>query len=167
MRNGLAEWVISRGAGPEQAATILGDLLEEQLEPMAFWLAVLRATVSIARHQPPKRLLLNFLWFTYELSFYAFLRWWLIALERTHSFRMFSMDLILVSAPWLAFSFLWARKKNSSVVISTAFYIWLLIHDGIPVWLVLLTALPAIPYGWWRQWRRSQKNASLDQPAIG
>ncbi|MGA1984176.1 MAG: hypothetical protein ABSG84_17135 [Acidobacteriaceae bacterium] len=169
MRNGLAEWVISRAAGPERAATIVGDLLEAQLDPVSFWLAVFRTTVSIARHQPPQRLLMSLFWYGYQLGFYAFLAWWFTALEHRRSLGLFPVVLVLVAAAWLAGWLLWARKRNSSVVISTAWCMWLLTHDGMPTWLVLTLFLPAIPYGWWMQWRRRQKSAppENDRPAIG
>ena len=56
MRNEIAERMLSQVAPPEQTGTIVGDLLEEQLGPIAFWIAVLRAVVSIARYQPRRTL---------------------------------------------------------------------------------------------------------------
>ncbi len=36
MRNEIAEWMISRVAPPEQAATMVGELLEAQPGPVEF-----------------------------------------------------------------------------------------------------------------------------------
>ena len=126
MRNGLAEWVISRAAGPEQAATIVGDLLEAELGTVAFWLAVSQTTVSIARHQP-RRIVLHFFWLVYDLCFYAFLGLILA--------RMPEHGLLLIAAvttPYLGVSWAVDRRRESSQLPSAAFFIWLLGRDGVP-----------------------------------
>jgi len=167
MRNEIAEWMLSQATSPEQAATIVGDLLEAQPGPVAFWFAVVRATVSIARHQPPELVFASLFWFSYEASFWLFLAWLFTKIPGYSYSRIFLL-MIFAGAVFTGGWWLWARKRESSVAISAAFYTWFLMHNGWPMWVVLLLMLPLTAFNWRRQWHR-RKNAlpENDRPVAG
>jgi len=60
MHNRVAESILSFVTSPERAGAILGDLLEAQLSPIAFWSSLLRATIAIGVHRPYRLLLCAF-----------------------------------------------------------------------------------------------------------
>lgn len=154
MRNETAEWVISRVAGPEQARTIVGDLLEAQPGPIEFWVAVVRATASIARHQP-RRALSNLLWFASEAAVY--LLWvWLVKSRLVHTlglgYLFISVPLFVFSGVWLVLVILFRKAGTSSSLMCVAFNVWLLWHNALLEGLWVIPPLFALCL-WWRRSR--------------
>ena len=101
-RNDIAEDMLSWAAAPERAATIVGDLLEAQHGPVAFWVAVLRVTVSIARHQP-RRAFSTFFWFAYDISLPVCWVWFLMRMPKLGAFDIcHSLNTLpRVLGPWI------------------------------------------------------------------
>jgi hypothetical protein len=166
MRNEIAEWMLSQVAPPERAKTIVGDLLEAQLGPVEFWVAVLRATASIARHQP-RRMLVAFFWFGIELGFWFASNaciWWFFAI-----WHLYALGAIVLLACLAGFGVLHWRRHELSELAWFTFWTRLLAHDGMPIWGALLITLPLLAFGWWTQWRRQVKNAlpENDRPVAG
>jgi len=164
MRNEIAEWVLSQAAPPEQAATIVGDLLEAQPGPVAFWVAVLRATASIASQ--PRRVLRGIFWFAYDISFSVCWGWFLMRMP-----KLGLLSFVILSILWVGVaSLIRSARKNVSLLsfplfffvlekyclhTSTAFAVvaalWMLVFDG---WMR------------WRKWRKSQTSLG-DRPVAG
>jgi hypothetical protein len=168
MRNEIAEWVLSRVAEPEHAKTILGDLLEAQLGPVAFWLEVVRATLSIASHQP-RPVLVRFFWFAGELCFYVCMAW---TFARTK-------HVILLLAIWLVVMKMLEKilewgglvgPKNTHLLLPAAFSFWAgkYLIGGSTAYAVLFVLATMSPDVWTR-WCRWRKNRAPEnhRPVVG
>lgn len=158
MRTELVEWILSQVTPPEQARTIVGDLLEAQLAPVQFWLAVVLSMLSIARHQPARILRRLLLWL-HESSLYIFLAWTSTHFPK-HALNQFAFQVIAIFAVWLAMGWVlgW-RRGNVSQLPMALFWAYMFVHDGMPVWVAVLIPGSAAVFGWWMEWRRQQKNA--------
>jgi hypothetical protein len=66
MRSPVAEWILSLVVPKDRASAIVGDLLEAELRGRAFWVELLRSTLSIGAHRP-KRFLSN----VFGVAFYV------------------------------------------------------------------------------------------------
>ena len=168
MRNEIAEWMLAQVAPPEQARTIVGDLLEAQPGLVEFWVAVLRATVSIATHQP-RRTAWNAFWFFYDAGLYYMLCFWM---TRGHLSRRLPVAGLVVVLGMLIRLGLYRRfhVKGSSILAAPVFFVWFWRHEyGWPIALSSLAMTPAVVLGWWMQWRSCQNNAKPggDRPIIG
>lgn len=150
MRNEIAEWILSQVASPEQARTIVGDLLEAQPGPVAFWGPVFRATGSIAMHQPG-RFLSSFLWSASVAAVYGL--WvWLITSNFLHALgllRFFlAVPLAVFGLGWLIVVALARKAGTSSSLMCVAFTVWLMSHNGVLERLWVLPPFLAL-WLWW------------------
>ena len=74
MRNEIAEWMLSKVAPPMPARTVVGDLVEAQLEPVGFWRSVFQAAASIAGRDP-RRFLVSLTGFAIQFGVWAVFAW--------------------------------------------------------------------------------------------
>jgi len=163
MRNEIAEWMLAQAATPEQATTILGDLLEAQPGPVAFWFAVLRATASIAAHQP-RRIFASLFWLAYELGIYADLSW-LYAHVPYSSHQLLLRLAALVPICFIGWLLHWRRVQPSELALflgSGMFWIWISLHAGLSTWQMILS-LCLIPAFWARRWWLLQAMAAREK----
>lgn len=156
MRNEIAGWMLSQVAAPEQARTIVGDLLEAQLGQVEFWFAVLRTTVSIARHQP-RRVFVNLLWFSGQFVYCAV-----------------CARMPAVSFPeTIAVGLLIARKRAQSPPYFgfAAFLLWASLHHGgrFAHALTFTLVVLLVPFVWRIRLRYRQSNEPPidDRPVAG
>ncbi len=112
-----------------------------------------------------------FVWFSYELSAYAFLAWFFTRLYE-HTFRHPWVAFGTFVALWLAIGWVlgWRRARSSGFGYA-AFCMWLLVHDdGLQIWSALLIVLTAFAvFSWRRQSLRKRATSSMenDRPVAG
>jgi len=160
MRNEIAEWMLLQVAPPEQATTVLGDLLEAQPGPLEFWFAVLRATASIARHQP-RQILLSFFWFFVELTDYfalpAFIAYY-VALPISFALHPRFAVLPVIGVTLAGAAVIWILRrliKEPSILTVALFWVWFFRHFcGWPLAVSILVVSPAMVLGWRLNWLR-------------
>lgn len=160
MRNryDIAEDLLSWATIPEQAKTILGDLLESQPNLLTFWLAVLRTTASLARHQP-RRALIAFLWFMYEPAFLALVL--TLFAEGKHIPSPYALASAVVGVVCICYWILWVQKRVPSVITSVWFWIDLLKYAGLSK-LAILLLVPLNPFFWWVHWQQYQRKRAAE-----
>jgi len=187
MRNEIAEWVLSRAAPPEQAKTIVGDLLEEQLGPVKFWFSVLQAAASIAGRDP-RRSIVSFTGVAIRLGFCAGFAWISsVGFNPPRPFIAVYGIIVGLSVLWQAVVRLVIRRATVLIarhqprlipffwlVSDLGFYVWggLILtwkHVNPLIRLAVLIILPCALFGSWRRWRRWRANAlpENDRPAAG
>jgi len=143
MRNEIAEWMLLQVALPEQARAIVGDLLEEKRGPIVFWIAVLRAVVSIVAHQP-RRTAWTAFWFFYDVILYYVVCFWLTQGQLSRRLPVAGLVVVL----WMLIRVgLYKRLhvKGSSILAAPVFFVWFWRHKyGWPVALSSMAMAPAV-----------------------
>ena len=154
MRNRGAEWILSLAVQPEEARTIIGDLIEAQPGPVVFWRSVLGATASIASNRPRRALTIFFI-FAMEFDYLACGNW-VIFTNPKHLYP------IVISNSVLAFIVSWTlvyrRKFSPSALAFGVNFGWLFWHSGVALLGVVLGFVVTI-LGWCFDWQRTHWNA--------
>jgi len=166
MRNEIAEWLLSQVAAPEQARTVLGDLLEDEPGPVMFWVGALRATMSIATHQPGRTLWSAF-WFLYDAALYYATCFWMTHGHLGRRLPLAGVGVVL----WMVIRLGIYRRfhvSGSSMLAAPVFFVWFWNHEyGWPVALSSLAMAPAVVLGWWMQWRsQCNKRPGDNRPIV-
>lgn len=172
MRNEIAEWMLAQATTPEQARAVLGDLLEAQPGPVDFWIAVARATVSIARHQP-RQILLSFFWCFVALTdcfALPILIAYYVALPISFALHPRFAVLPVIGVTLAGAALIWILRrfiKEPSILTVALFWAWFFRHFcGWPLAVSMLILSPAMVLGWRLNLLRRRANAKPENDRL-